>query len=570
MTRRLLDFVARVLRSLGREDARRWLVLAAILLFIGIYKITYTRYTFSTNVDGGYYTDIAANVRDGLGLTTDVCILYKGCEYFPHPTGVYPLWPLLYGFVAKFFPLVETGKWLATSLYFTALVFGYLWATRLYRKPLLPTLIPGFDAGHVVVLVFGLHTYFFQFTTYPYTEGLTYAIVMAALWRFAKLWPNPSWRSGLEMGVWAGLALLARYQLVLLSMAAVVVFGWAIALIPRYRKRYAIMALFAALGSIVVIAPHYLWVSSHVDDLSFSSYLQWQQVRYSDALPPLPFLRGFESLSGFVSDRLEGFPIAFEFGGRFSYYIRYHTFQYSVIVATPVVLWFVLRRLSRSGVRASYDWLRRPENVNWVFVVVFALAGFLSIHALHTYGVVSPRWYFDARHGLTSGFLFALCLVLLLSRRRFPWPVVGLTILMSSAYLGGTSIRAMAVEVDGAVDKRGTPEVVRWLEKQRDKKGGLKVAYRQPQRIAFMTDGIGYHWYYPRVRLNDVLAMVNELGVDYVVVSSRAKYRFLRAKKFKSSFRVAQEWPGLKVYEPVKPKKRKGSEKRKIPERAGS
>lgn len=47
------------------DRARRvgWLVV--IVGVLGFYKIQLTLHTYWTNVDGGYYTDIARHVRDG-------------------------------------------------------------------------------------------------------------------------------------------------------------------------------------------------------------------------------------------------------------------------------------------------------------------------------------------------------------------------------------------------------------------------------------------------------------------------------------------------------------------------
>ena len=40
----------------------------------------------SMSVDGGYYMDIAQNIRDGLGFVSDVSPFHQGLPDFPHPT----------------------------------------------------------------------------------------------------------------------------------------------------------------------------------------------------------------------------------------------------------------------------------------------------------------------------------------------------------------------------------------------------------------------------------------------------------------------------------------------------
>ena len=221
---------------------------------------------------------------------------------------MYPLWPLLLGWVAKVVPIFEAGKWLATACYFATLGFAYLWGRALYGEPLLPKVAPGFNAGHVIVLMFGVHDYFFQFTSFPYTEGLGYALACAALWRMTRLLPRPTWIGGIEIGVWLGLVILARYQMVLMAMAAFPVLAGAAVLSTGPRRRYAIMTLTAVAGMLLVVGPHYLYVRSFTPGLTPGLYVQWQRVRFVDVLSPIPDVIEVKGTWPWIVDRLRGSP----------------------------------------------------------------------------------------------------------------------------------------------------------------------------------------------------------------------------------------------------------------------
>ncbi|MFW5920460.1 MAG: hypothetical protein ACOCUS_01370, partial [Polyangiales bacterium] len=214
----------RVAGAAGRwvkgPSARQWALLLALLAPLLMWKLERNAHTFHASVDGAYYTNIARHVRDGDGLVTDVSLFHRGFRELPDVAPTYPLWPLVYGYTAKLFPdddIIDVGIGLATLFYFVALLFAFLWGRRLYPEPFFER-FPAFTAGHVVVLVLGLHAEFFEYTSLPYTEGLAYALLMLALWRFKYLFgrgrgaasgplrrPRGGLRAGLEIGVWLGL-----------------------------------------------------------------------------------------------------------------------------------------------------------------------------------------------------------------------------------------------------------------------------------------------------------------------------------------------------------------------------
>lgn len=524
------------LKGWWQNDAlRRGALLVAILLVLAYFKVPFTQHEFETHADGGYYTDIAAHVRDGQGLTTNLCLMYKGCPQLPHPADIYPLWPLLLGLVAKLFPLLAAAKWLPFSLYFTALVLGYLWASRLAPEPLFPSTVPYFDAGHLFVILLGLTKDFFYYTSSPYTEGLTFAIVLATLWRSHSLWHRPSWRTGLELGVWLGLGFLARTQQLLLALAAATAFAAALAFQREKRRAYSIMAS-AALGTfILVVLPHYLHLRSFVPDFTPLTILRWDQTRFSNALPAIHALREVQGLGPYLADRWEGVEVAFALsGGKLSYRDQFHTFTFALLVAIPLL---AVRALQPGRLRSLWEALRRPEHLATIFAVVYAIGALVSLQGMHLNPSAGEEWLFGGRWGAPSGFVFFLALLLLVRQRVGPWRAAGVLLLCSGIWFGLGALQDVTREM--VTHKQPKPSaIVRWLNEQTAAGGRLTVAARRPQMIAYQTPLVGYHWFPNQVKLSDVEAMVTELGVDYLLTSPDGGPLARNRARFDSAFEL--------------------------------
>ncbi len=208
---------------MGRRELG-WLLVLLVLLAAP--KLLLSASTHDTSIDGGLYTEIAQHVARGEGLVTNVSLYHHGYPSFPHPTAIYPLWPLLYGVFARWFPVPAVGIWLATAFYFTTLCFAFAWGRSLDARELFPAALPGVHVGHVMALVLGLHREFFEFTSWPYTEGLAWTLLMATLWRANRRLERPGLGGGIELGALAALAFLARSQMLLLPVAFGVVALW--------------------------------------------------------------------------------------------------------------------------------------------------------------------------------------------------------------------------------------------------------------------------------------------------------------------------------------------------------
>lgn len=531
---------------------RRYTLLAFILLVLASYKLTFTSHIFDTHPDGGYYTDIARHIRDGDGLVTNLCLLHKGCTTFPVPADIYPLWPLVYGLAAKVSPLglLGTGKWLATVLYFVALVLGYAWATTLFPRPLLPGVLPSFDAGHLFVLMLGLNKEFFAYTTFPYTEALAFTVVLAALWRGAKLWPNPSWRSGLELGVWLGLAFLARKQMLVLAMAAAPMLVGAIVVLREHRRRYATMAACTAVAFGVVVAPHVIHLSRVVPNFGFTQVLRWDQTRFSDVLAPVPIIQEVDGLWPYLVDRAQGFEVAFALEGKTSYVDHYYLFQYGLVLALPLLIVIAVRQARPTSIRQAWAWIARPDSLHALWSLTFAIGAFLALHTMHMEPLAASEWVFGGRWALPCVFLFFGAFVLLLRRPSGPWRAAATILISASIYLGVTTVKAETERVEGRKD-RGPSALAQWLNRRQAQRGKLIVAYRRPQVIMIDTPEVGYHWYHNNTSLRDVERMVTHLGADYLV-APRGRFGFERDRRaFNASFRLVKKIGRTRIYEPT-------------------
>ncbi|MCG6928301.1 MAG: hypothetical protein LJF30_23700 [Acidobacteria bacterium] len=528
-----------------------------MLLVVGFFKASYSLETqdLYPEHDGGYYTNVAQNVRDGNGFTTNISLYHKAYSHFPHQTSVYLLWPLLHGHVARVFPIMKVGVWLPTLFYFSTLILAYLWAQRVFPGPLLRG-SPWLCAGHVLVLMLALHQPFFRYTSLPYTEGLAYTLLFAALWRTWPGWTQPGpWR-GIELGMWLGVLLLARGQFVLVAMAAFGALSLALTLPDRRARRLAM--LLGAVGAFGVIAFAY-WqhLASFVANPGWSSLFRFDQNRESDLLSPIPTLVQVNSVYGYLADRASGFLVAFWPSGFHSYARSYHVFHYALLVALPLLALDGALWVGATRRRRAWLWARSTSSTAWVFVVLLAAGGFLSIHTLHKQ--YSREWNFSLRQGLSCVFLFFLALVYLLRHRRRLVVALGLCLTLGGSALGVASlahtIRELKKADPGDVG-RGPwrPGLARWLVERQREHGELTVAISHywPERLALSTPGVNYHWVYWNTTRDDLELMFRVLGVRYLLVQKGAtpRLRFLRpGQVFLARFReVCNDLDGFRVF----------------------
>lgn len=542
--------------SFRGEGAWRVGLLVVVLVILAFYKWPLASDFYHTSIDkaydGGYYLNVGQNVRDGNGLVTNVALFHKAYPYFPHPTSIYPLWPLLLGYASRFAPIESLAVQLPTLLYFVALVFAYLWGRALYRSSLFPACLPGFNAGHLAVILFGLHRTFFYYTSGPYTEAFSYAILFGGLWATHRVWLRPSLLRGLALGLWLGAAMLARSQLFLAAIAAFATLAWAVlAVTPR--RPYAWATVAAAAGFAALAGGHLWYLSGFVAGVDLGTLLRFDQNRASALLSPVKVMIREDSLWEFLKDKGNGFLVGFSFTGEYAYSRSFYTFGYAALVAFPFLILEGARSVCRENLIRAWAWMRSPRSLPWLFCVLFALGGFFSLHVLHK--SYYAAWNFSLRQGLTAGFFFFFALLFLLTRRRAPAASLGVLLLCGGIVLGWWEIRGQASK---AAD-RAPPtapyksRLAEWLLQKRREKEQLIVAMDGPHKMAPYTPGINYHAFIRgKTRLSDMERMVTELGVRYFLLRSRGPYRARRNREqFDAGFRrVARRVAGYDIYEP--------------------
>ena len=522
---------------------------AVIFAAPGYFKYLHAANKAYFEIDGGYYADVARHVRDGLGLTTNISLYHQAYSYFPHETSVSPGWPLLYGYASRFADIFTVGVWLPTMLYVCALFTGFFWARRLFPGDLFPTRLPGFTAGHVFVLMLALHREFFIFTSVPYTEGLTYAIVGLCLWRFMKLWPRLDLWRGLEMGVWLGLIMLARAQLVLVAIATFMTITWAVVACSSRRRQHLQALGSTALMFVAIIGGYYLlFLKGFVGNGPIAALMRFDQGWETPVLSAFDPMVKTDGLWSFIKDRMGGVWVAFKYYGGYSYSRNFYYTPYAVPLATLFLAVGAAR--NRARWRAAWSWLRSAEALPWIMVVLFALGGFTSMHLIHK--DYFSEWHFARRQGLTAIFIFFLALIYLLKQKNLG-VILGLIILIASVSEGHYALYRVTLRVE-KINERGAPDhrapLLEWLNEQG--KVTVAMAAHEPQKIAIMTPEVGYHWVYEKTSFEDLDIITTKLGARFVILTDNAKvsrWPLRKDRRFSGTYRKMMSVGGMTVYE---------------------
>jgi hypothetical protein len=521
---RLRSFLG-VLRRIP-TDVRLFLVMMAL---IATARIVHTAYIRGMYVDGGYYAEVARHVRDGEGLTSHISLYHFGYKYFPHPTSVYPLWPWLLGVTAKVVDLEVAAHWLPLAFALLAITAAFLFGRALWPEPVFPAHIPGFHAGHAFAIGLAVHHEFVVFTSLPYTEGISWALIFLFLWRAVRKGPDTSIAWALETGVWLSLMYLARFQLIVAPLAAACAYFVRLVLGPD-RLRVALHAAIALGVTSLVMGAWFLHIREFVPGADLSSLLRFDQNRANDLLEPVDVIVENHGLLDFVLDRLQGFRVAWDPLADGSYQGAYYTLHWALAIALPLALAQAGRAIVRRGPRAVLEELRKPEHVHWWMVGIFALGGLLSIHAIHKhyYGA----WYFTKRQGLMSLPAFLLPLGWLL-RQHLHLPRLGarLATVGGVLVLSTTTVRGAYTLLEEANQRYGEMRkgdrygaIGDWLQQQVALQGPLVVAMDATlvQRIAWKTRDVGYHWIDGPTTYRDLLTMNELLGARYVIFRNAA------------------------------------------------
>jgi hypothetical protein len=151
-----------------------------------------------------------------------------------------------------------------------------------------------------------------------------------------------------------------------------------------------------------------------------------------------------------------------------------------------------------------------------VFVTVFAIGWFLSLHVLHK--ATFAAWNFPMRHALPCLFLFGLTNACLL-RRGGAARLVGLFLLSVTLHRGVSQTVDTPNDVRlSKEDRRSRDGIVPLLEGTLRAHPGVVVASPRAQRLAAWTSGVGIHGVYEPTTLSELLDMVDRLSVTLVAI----------------------------------------------------
>jgi hypothetical protein len=530
-----------------RVTRHQWWLLAALMLLLAVPQAMLTALRTSMNVDGGFYTDIAQHVRDGHGIVTDVSLYHAGFPSFPHATPIYPLWPLLFGFAGRVVDILLVAHWLPFGFYVLSLVGAYLLGRRLFGQglhqgrlfPKAPGPLALLNGGHVLAVMLGVQREYSQFTTYPYTEGMAFTLLLFGLW--GVLYLRPRLGPMLAFGAWMALLCLTRSQLLIAPMAAGMALV-AMGLTGREGRRWLLPGA-AGLG-VVGAALGVWWLHSRtfIPDASPLMLLRFDQAQVTHTLSPLDVIKDSDGVLNVLWDRLQGVALAWNpLRWSRSYARGFFTLHWALPIAAIAAI-PVLRRLDKARLRA---WLTDPRLFAWSFLVLLALGGLATIHLPHKKGF--GTWYFHRRHAAIALLAFVPCLMFLL-RHKARWARgFGIAILVSTFTLGVGSLTSRVVNAwEPSVDQKDE-DLVTWLQARVAADGQLVVALQatQPAELAWRTDDIGYHWFYERTSVEDLRRMFDELDTTLLIYRAKQtrKWQFRKAPEDLEALFVPVEDP---------------------------
>lgn len=540
------------------------LYLAVLLVVLGVPKVVIAAVEHGTSIDGGFYTDVARHLRDGDGFVTCVSLYHQGFPSFPYPTTIYPLWPLLLGFAARLgAPLPEAGTYLASFFYGTTLVFAYLWGRSFDDRDLFGAVAPGFTMGHLALLAVGVHREFYEFTSWPYTEGLAYTLGFALLWQADRSLRAPSAAGGALCGLLAGLSFLARSQLLVVGVAVAAAAAANLPARRALRGTVLFLAAFAAAAA-TVVAPYAIHVARLVVVDPLVAMLRFDAAHVTGGLSFVPMLVPTAGPFDFLRDRLPGLWEAFRPAGRYAYARSFGPIAWALPLAAAVTAFDAAGRLRarRGAVRAAWRRLTRTDARRLVIPCLAALA-FLSLQAIHKKYYVP--WNFARRQALVVLFAFLLALRHLAHHPRGGVRLLALVLAAGTLTTGLAGVVAIADKRIRKPDPTARPgyraALRRFLADRRALEGDLVVGLtaQEPQKIAWRTDGIGYHWIHKTTKPHDLAVLAERLGMRYVLVHRDAeRWPLFRTPVFERLFvpedgARPRRYAGYRVYRRRRP-----------------
>lgn len=490
-----------------RPTGREWLALVTICVTTLALKIPYTP-DLRLSLDGSFYVNVARHVAEGAGLQTTLSLYHHGYSAFPHPTHVYPVWPLVLGSAGAVATLDAAARVLPILLSPVVLALFFLLARATARRILTERVreahphLTGLTALAGTGLLAANHV-FFRTTTLPYTEALALALSLCALLATVGFANRPRALPAATAGGLAGLAYLTRSQCVAIPLgilAALLVCG----LRDGRARRGA--AVFAGVALLVVI-PWIVYLVTVLDPFDPRVLLDFAAYRETAALAPFRYQLRTGSALGFLLDRAGGLLVAFDPRSTLSYVWNWGPAAYLVPLAVVVAV--------RSPARLR-GWLSEAGRLDSLPVVAVLLVGVLAllpVHMLHS--AYWYEWWFGQRYGLFLGLLLILALPLVVGEGH--WWRIAVVCLTGISLLHGANLVRQHYRLDSPDPAPARLELEAWLSTLSDDAVLLSV---DPQPLSLHSRA-GFHWVHCRESADHTRNLLETLPIDYVIVFPR-------------------------------------------------
>jgi hypothetical protein len=483
-------------------------LLVAIVAFFAVLKAGFDPGLGRPCTDGDYYFQIARNVAEGHGFSTNVSLYNQGLRYFPHEINHSPAWPLTMGLLGKLFDLEAVAHIVPEIAYCIVLVLLYFLTLRIARRTSdgapLPKGLSGkpLDVGHVVVAVFATNIVFFKATSTPYTEGMAFLFVFAALIAADASADKRCVRRAALAGALAALAFLTRTQMIGVALALPFVF----ALHGLRERRFFALAGAATAAMAVVVLPWFAWIASWADITG------WQTFSGMGSVQEIPELRFFRqtvpvsSSTGKLRTVAESLEAAFKPESKFGYGASFGVVVYAVPIAmlAAVGSWTEIKRIGR-----------RLWSAEGCLLSIVVLTTFTMLAPLH----LEKRqfflsWLFGWRHGLPFILLIALALPYLFLRgerlgRGLAALLVAITLFHSVDSMGVLLNRRYAAGPIGP-----EAELVTFMDAQQPRP---KVITTNAQVLAAFSRSY-FHWMDCKVPAKHTRLLLESGAAEYVLL----------------------------------------------------
>ncbi len=500
--------------------------------------------------DGGLYFDVAQNLKNGDGLTINTSIYHHGFRFFPHPTSLYPLWPMVLSVALRFLSIQGAATTFPTVISLGALALSFCWGKRILPTSVLPL---GLHGGHLALAIFGLHMDFASFCTTPNTESLAFLILFAALLRADRLFLRMGVRDGAELGLWCAAMFLTRSQM-LTSMLAVPATLPVLLLLGRGRRALwftvAAAAAFAA-----AFAPMCWWMSTFLEDPSLASYIDFGRGRVPSALSFIEQVAEHRDLGSRLASVVHGFDVALD--PKTGYWVYFEGFALTLPIALVVgFYWLAWHRLD--GLRALRARFTDARLHGMVWAMVTALGAFAVLHVAQREG---DQWWFGNRHAMPAGLLFCYCgVVIARAFRWLRWPAA-LALIIATASLADEAIDVAKATVPTPPLADFNLPLVRWLEREHRKAGGplvIAISVQEARSMGWRVPGVGMHAVSRYTSYDDVVVMTRDLGAKFLVLRDPVPNRIARDPRFAQDFTKVGEVKvsrsrGFLLYAPAGP-----------------